>query len=60
MNAACPAMSSFGKHLTCPLRIMFMVFDSLKCLPDRVEGPKSLIRPDPPFDGSVILLDDIV
>ena len=24
-NAACPAMSSFGNHLTCPLRIIFTV-----------------------------------
>ena len=35
-------------------------FDSLKCSAGRVEGAESLTRSDPPFDASVILLDDIV
>ena len=59
-NATCPAMSCFGNHLTCPLRIMFIGLNSLKRSPRRVKGSESLTGSDPPFDGSVILLDDIV
>lgn len=35
-------------------------FDSLKRSAGRVEGPETLTCSDPPLDGSVILLDDVV
>jgi hypothetical protein len=53
-------VSPFGSHQTCPLRIIFDRFDSLKSTPSRVKGSEALTGPDPSLDGSVVLFDQVV
>ena len=60
MNAAWPAISFFGNHLICPLRIIFIVLIPSKPSPCRVKRSESLACSDPPFDRPVVLLDDVV
>jgi hypothetical protein len=59
-NSPRPAMSFFGGHLIWPLRIMFIVSMPSIVRHAEVKSWEPLTRSDPPLDGSVIRLDDVV
>jgi hypothetical protein len=57
-NIACAAMSRFGIHVTCPLRIMLIV--SIPCsVLHAARKDRVLTRSRAPLYSSVILFDDI-
>src|SRR4051812_7478716 len=56
----CSAMSPFASDRTCPLRIMCICFVALDRSLRPRERAEAEARLDPPFDRTVILLDNVV